>query len=139
MPPINDFKCTDCDFAMPMGSGGYLYVNSNQGEKIVCPHPVEAYTIAKVLGIDEGDILGFPWFPLSESSPINLLKERVGFNSHCVCLDCLAQFDLDVEKEDRACPKCGSEKIRTEMEMVGFECPACKVGTIQEISTGRVS
>jgi hypothetical protein len=136
MPPINDFKCNTCKFKMPRGSGGYIYVKNERGDKVLCPHPDESITIAKVLGINEGEILGFPWFSLSDQAPKDLIEQSVGFNSHCVCLDCLFQFDLDVEKENRECPKYKSSEIRTEVEIVGENCPKCKVGIIKEIRRG---
>ena len=123
-----------------------MYVVDDCGVRIACPHPGESEIIERVLGPD---------------APRELIKARTGFNSDCVCLDCLQQFQADLghqsrsllenasctcltrianmaspDKDDRLCPKCGSENVRTLREMIGERCPACGVGTIQEISTG---
>lgn len=36
---------------------------------------------------------------LGRNATPDLIKERTGFNSHCVCLDCLHQFDADLRDE----------------------------------------
>ena len=140
MPPINEYKCDKCRFALPEGWGGYIYVIDDLGERIVCPHPAEDATIRQVLGDDESD---------------EVIKERTGFNSHCVCLKCLRQFDLDLGDDERAnpwpqmcgaqfrrderkCPHCESSRVRTAFEMIDQRCPKCKRGKIEMIDTGNV-
>jgi len=149
MPLINEYKCRKCGFKLPRGWGYYLYVEDDNGERIVCPHPEEGFTIAGVLGV-------------SELAP-EVVEKRTGFNSPCVCLDCLHQFRADLgeigwrpcqssesimdwkrpshreEKDKRECPKCGSKNVKTELELVGQPCPRCKEGVIERIWTGWIS
>lgn len=122
-----------------MGWGGNIYVINDNGERIFCPHPGEASVVAQVLNIDENTIFGFPWLLISDNAPINLLKERVGFNSDCVCLDCLCQFEQDINRDGRQCLKCGSKKVKTESEIIGEPCPKCKKGMVEMIETGIMS
>ena len=124
MPLINIFRCDKCKFSLPSGWGGYMYVTNQADERIVCPHPSEYYTVIAVLG---------------EEAPQELIEQRTGFNSYCLCLNCLANFEMDLERDARVCQKCQSNLIASVREMVGRICPKCKKGTIQEIETGLVS
>jgi len=81
MPHIDLFRCNKCDFQLPTGSGYYLYVENNKGKRIPCPHPAERERVEKVLGKEASE---------------ELIFERIGFNSRCVCLDCLYQFEADL-------------------------------------------
>jgi len=101
-----------------------MYVTDDNGRRIVCPHPGEMRTVSEVLGKD---------------APREIIEARTGFNSHCVCLDCLSQFELDMSRDERRCPGCNSSNVKTEREMVGKLCPKCKKGTITEIDTGMIS
>jgi len=147
MPIIFKFECSHCGFALPTGWGGYLYVENNNGERITCGHPSEKHDVIKVLGKDP---------------PSDLVKQRVGYNYCCVCLDCLHKFDADfhhhyfvyvinplggsirndglkTEKDKRECPKCKSKNIGTINEMVGKTCPKCEKGIMGKIDTGCIS
>jgi hypothetical protein len=141
MPPIDEFKCNKCDFSLPRGWGGYMYVLSENGERLVCPHPAEYSKIKQVLG----------HIPSEEE-----IKQKTGFNSYCVCLDCLHQFELDLGKNEtanpwrenysaqtprdkRQCPECHSTDVKTEYELIGEPCPKCRKGKIKKISTGIMS
>ncbi len=148
MPHINDYKCNKCDFKMPRGFGYYLYVEDNNGKRIMCPHPSEKSYVEDVLG---------------ERPAITVIKDRTGFNSFCICLDCLHQFVADLgsnkkywspyeyvgrsisefiprnPKDTRQCPKCKSVRVKTELEMIEETCPKCKDGKIEEIWTGLIS
>ena len=140
MPPINEYRCNKCGFTLPSGWGGYMYVENDKGERIVCPHPGEIFKVLEILG---------------ENVTEELIKERTGFNSYCVCLDCLYQFEADLgdekvnpwrlyygamrEKDKRECPRCKSENVKTVFELIGQVCPKCKKGIIEEIPTGIVS
>lgn len=147
MPLINDYKCTKCDLTLPRGWGYYFYVADESGKGIVCGHPGERSDVEKVLG---------------KNAPLEIIRDRTGFNSHCMCLDCLHQFvaDLGVGKsywspfedaiarykprpregrDKKQCPKCRSTNVKTELEMVGEICPKCKEGIIERIWTGRIS
>jgi DNA-directed RNA polymerase subunit RPC12/RpoP len=124
MPPINDFKCDKCGFQLPSGWGGYMYVTDQTGKRIVCPHPCEFATVYQVLGAN---------------APRELIQQRTGFNSDCLCLDCLKEFNIDLKRDARACPHCNSNRIGSLQELVDGPCPKCKEGTIQEIVTGAWS
>ena len=52
--------------------------------RIECPSPSEEDTVELVLG---------------RNATFELRKERTGFNSQCVCLDCLHQFEADLRDE----------------------------------------
>lgn len=122
MPEINRFTCGRCDFALPGGWGGYCYVSTAGGERVVCPHPCEAETVAEVTGMSYGDAMA---------------AGRVGFNSDCVCLDCLHQFNLDLKRDARRCPDCASERVCATLELVGKPCPKCNDGIIERGSPIR--
>ena len=140
MPAINLYKCTNCDLSLPSGWGGYTYVKDDNDNKVVCPHPGESVTIAKVLGLNRNDISGFPWIPqVYDDKVLDLLIERTGFNSHCICLNCLNQFDLDVDTDERICSNCNSDQVKTELEQVGQQCPKCKTGKVEMFETGIIS
>lgn len=161
MPGIFKFKCNKCDFAFPEGWGHIIYVKDENGNKITCAHPGEEYDIAKVLKIDTKKVSDwlmsrafearkkFDWKKgfegyydniLSENNEINkLIIERTGLFYDCVCSDCLQQFGLDIKKEERKCPKCGSVNVKTAREMINQNCPKCKEGTILEVDTGKVT
>ncbi len=124
MPAINDFRCDRCEFSLPSGWGGDMYVTDEAGKRVVCPHPCEYAVVSEVLGAD---------------APPELVEQRTGFNSDGVCLDCLAQFSIDLDRDARACQKCKSARIATVQELVGKPCPKCKAGTIREIETGMWS
>lgn len=128
---------------MPNGWGGYMYVqakicatcgerineiedfcvgcgkrtetlDATGYERVTCPHPNEYIIVNRVLG---------------ENPSEETRDKRTGFNSHCVCRDCLSQFDLDVERDKRQCPACGSAQVRTQEELVDETCPNCDEGT----------
>lgn len=144
MPPIDDFRCNECGFALPSGWGTIFYVVSDEGDRIKCLHPGEHHFVEQELGLN---------------APIDLILERTGFFSNCVCLDCLHQFKADLGesgyhpywrgfnannksypfKDKRQCRKCGSSNVKTELEMVGQICPKCKHGIIRQIYTGCIT
>lgn len=145
MPRINEYKCSRCGLALPQGWGMYLYVEDNKGRRKICGHPGERYCVVGVLG---------------EGASLEVIRERTGFNSSCICLDCLYQFEADLgesawspyehdiatyrprpkrEKDKRECPKCKSNNVKTVLELVGEVCPKCKEGVIEEIDTGWIS
>lgn len=143
MPSIFEYHCDACDFEMPDGTGTYMYVRAkicsgcgdvvheiedrcggcgtptdeveaDGYERITCPHPRELSVLNQVLG---------------EDPPEEKRQERVGFHSHCVCPECLSQFDLDTGRDDRRCPECGSSRVKTLLELVDEDCPKCTDGT----------
>jgi len=149
VPTISEYKCNKCSFTLPKGWGGYLYVIDDKGNRIVCIHPSERTIIQKVLGKEASEAI---------------IRERTGYNSDCVCLDCLRQFELDIgdaegkgdrgtyswryyyyeyrpygtmrRRDKRICPKCSSSNVKTIPEIVGEICPKCKEGVIEETLIG---
>ena len=147
MPRICEYECSVCDLALPEGWGYQFYVVNDRGEKIICYHARERDGIEEVLG--------------RVLSP-DLVFERTGFNSDCICLECLHQFRADLggtdeywrpyqtyrkcfepiptqAKDKRECPKCKSSRVKTELELVAATCPKCNEGVIEETWTGRAS
>ena len=146
MPRINEYKCSQCGFTLETGWGYRFYVEDDNGRRVDCYHPMEGSNVVEVLG---------------EHPSLELIRERTGFNSFCVCLDCLEQFKADLgqdgwspydlylehhhlprskqAKDKRQCPMCRSKRVKAELELAGETCPKCNEGVIEEIWTGRVS
>ena len=114
MPPINEYHCSECDFALPTGWGGLMYVVDDEGNRIACPHPGETATVAHVLGKSpalpeelrkeverSGGELTYELFLKWQFDPeLNrFVNSRTGDNSDCVCRDCLHQFTADLDDE----------------------------------------
>jgi len=59
-------------------------------------------------------------------------KGRIGEWSHCLCFACLHVFDLDLHRDVKCCPKCGSLDVKSTRGAVGCRCPRCGKGTIHE-------
>jgi hypothetical protein len=116
MPLIEAFTCDRCEFRMPTGWGGHTYAVDGDGQRILCPHPVEGHTIQRVTGMQYG-----------EASAAG----RVGLNSDCVCLNCFKQFHLDLKRDIRRCLFCFSPNVKSTQELIDQRCPACKRGTIR--------
>lgn len=146
MPPINHYACNVCKVNFHTGWGGYQYVESPDGERIPCPHPAEDYTIAEVLNIDYEDVSQVRWEKPSwwwtgkrrkhYKAIKQLLQNKTGFNSCCVCLNCAKTGYLNVLKDKLQCPDCQSLEVITILDMVGKKCPSCAEGIIEEIKTG---
>lgn len=143
MPALEPFKCDQCDISLPSGWGGKMYVEDEQGKRIICGHPGEYETVKRVLGND---------------ASTELIQSRIGFISYCICLDCLHQFKADLgdgwreqgywlymylgvcektrggerkSKDERQCPACQSGNVKTILELVDRSCPKCRIGTIR--------
>lgn len=150
MPPINHYQCNQCKSSLPSGWGGYLFVENDEGERVVCKHPGERFTINEVLGTNL----------IVRILKGRTRKKRLGYASNCLCLDCFHVFYADLADEDsnrsmrgfykrtsnmvggkdkRECSKCQSGNVKTTCELVGEPCPKCHVGIIEEIETGIVS
>ena len=124
MPEICEYRCDNCGFRLERGWVEYAYVTDDRGKRIHWPHPMEMQKVYEVLGYDASE---------------ELIKARTGTLTVCVCLDCTGRFELDLERDERRCPRCGSEQVKTVWEMVGKTCPKCGMGTIVEIDTGIVT
>src|SRR5689334_6641937 len=98
MPIISRHSCNKCDFEMPSGWGGYTYAVDDLGQRVVCPHPGEANTIKRVTGLSYAEAHD---------------AGRTGSAKHCVCLSCLKQFDLDLNRDAIVCPACASPEVRS--------------------------
>ncbi|MFC1872495.1 hypothetical protein ACFLYV_02100 [Chloroflexota bacterium] len=114
-------------------------MTDDNGNRVICPHPGESNYVVEVLG---------------KNPSAELVNERTGINSHCLCLECLHQFDANfgetywtlnestddrMQKDKRECTKCKSIRVKTEKEMVGEACPKCNEGIIEKIFTGYIS
>ena len=122
MSRFNHHGCDKCDIDLPSGWGGYMYVTDESGKRIGCPVPA-ADTIDLVLGVNASE---------------ELFKQRTGFNSDCLCLDCLQKCSLDLNRDDVTCPICKSGRVSSLMDLVGKPCPKCQDGTIRAIFSGAV-
>jgi hypothetical protein len=120
MPWLYDYKCDHCGLAFPTGWRGHAYVTRKSGERVLCSL-LDAKEVQEITGLT----------PRQAEA-----DGRYGFLSNCLCFDCLAQFNLDVDRDVKQCPKCGSLKVRTAKGSVGALCPACKVGCFRERNTG---
>jgi hypothetical protein len=121
MPVIATIKCDTCDLHLPTGAGGYMYVLNSAGERIVCPHPLEMNTIERVTGLD--------WHAART-------KGLLGHVSYCVCFACTHQFEVDVERDVKQCPKCKALDVRTANASLGAQCPRCHKGSLVEEAVG---
>lgn len=63
---------------------------------------------------------------------------RVGQSSYFMCFSCTAQFDLDLDRDIKRCPKCDSLNIRSAVGALGCSCPRCELGVFIEIWTGAI-
>ena len=130
MPESRGYKCDLCGFRLPAGQEGHFYVANDAGERVPCAPHDESGTIARVLGIDEEIICSCSWNPASRQAPVDLMEERIGYISPCVCPDCAAAFGLDLRRDPRICPVCGGSKVKTELETREGPCPRCGEGRI---------
>lgn len=115
MPGISNYRCDRCGFHLASGWGGHRYVIDRDGTRVRCLHPGELATIQQVLGADP--------------SP-ELVRQRTGFMSDCVCLDCLERCSLDLDRDARRCPRCAElrrGKQRTDDRFVEVEAGAKQV------------
>lgn len=126
MPAIHNYHCTNdaCGLAGPSGWGYYMYAETDDGERVTCPHPEER---AKALDIIEED---------ASDEEIN---DRTRFNYHCICIDCTEQFDRDPQRDHLRCPRCDSSAIELLVELVGRPCPECGDGEFVAEDTGAIA
>ena len=144
MPRVNEYKCNKCDLSLPRGFGYCMYVEDDNGARVRALHPLERRIVQRVLG--------------EKASILEVVRARTGFDSPCICLDCLHQFEADLGerghipyrlslerelprpiRDKRQCPSCKSKNVKTELETVGKPCPECEEGVIEETWTGAMS
>jgi hypothetical protein len=107
---------------MPTGWAGYTYAVDDKGKRVACPHSGEGRAVQQITGMSYTEAVA---------------AGRTGYANDCVCLPCLKQFDLDVERDARLCPQCAPTEVRTLRRLVGQACPKCKKGVIEEGSPIR--
>lgn len=135
MSHTNGYWCTRCNLTFPNGQGGRMYVLDGRGTRVICPHPGEEAEVARVLGVKE-KALRCPCEPNTTKKAkhhqevFHLALTRTGFLSDCICHDCLAQFGLDLQRDEKRCPTCSSSEVTTLHDLLGEPCPRCKEGTI---------
>lgn len=125
---LYDHRCNFCGFILDESTGGYLYLQNNMGERIPLRDHGEREIIAQMLRAEEESLSDFNAVDASQSALIDLMEERVGYLTSCVCIDCLEQFGLDLRKDKIECPHCKSENVWTLLEMTDKRCPKCKSG-----------
>ena len=121
MPPTSFVTCDHCGLAFPGGWGRYCYAVDSDGKRVVCRHPGEDRDAKKVTGMEWSEAVA---------------AARIGSASHCMCFDCSEQFDLDLDRDEKKCPKCNSLNVRSADGAVGSRCPKCKTGIFREHYTG---
>jgi hypothetical protein len=109
---------------MPSGWGYYMYAIADDGERVHCLHPGEMSRAREVIGEDA-----------SQAE----IDRRTGFNTYCFCVDCETRVDLDPERDEKACPECGSTAVETIDELVDEPCPICDDGTFVATDTGAIA
>jgi len=114
--------CNECDFKFPLMLG-YLYAIDDQEERHPCMHPGEDMAILRYTGLSykEAEAAG-----------------RVGSMKHCVCTECIMQFDLDPDRDPVVCPKCSSNAVELAVNLIGKKCPSCRKGKIERSSPFRL-
>lgn len=123
MPHINVIKCPSCKLAFPPGWGSYVYALDEDGRRIVCGHPGEFSQAERITGMKWSEAEG---------------AGRVGSARFCMCFACLHQFDLDLDREIKRCPKCLSLEVRSARGALGCDCPRCGKARFVEESTGLI-
>ncbi len=115
MPPIEQLKCSACDYATKSTAGSCLYTVAN-GVEIILAHPDEISTLKRTTGLD--------WQQARESGLIRL-------RTYCICFNCAAQFELDVDREEKKCASCGSHDVRSFNGSINEPCPSCRSGVLR--------
>ena len=126
MPSISEFYCINdaYGFELPHGWGRYMYAVTDDSERVRCHHPGEQARARAVIGADA-----------SEAK----FDRRTGYNTHCFCLHCESQVDLDLERDEKACPECRSNYVKTISELVDETCPVCGEEAIVAHDTGAIA
>lgn len=124
MPKIYIYHCDTCDFTMPSGWGSNVYAVSDAGERIVCDHPGESYTMKMITGLS-----------IMEARATG----QAGTLTTCVCSNCLHQGEYDQARDARLCPVCSKGELQSNNELLGETCPKCGKGTFTRTWNGVMS
>jgi len=76
---------------------------------------------------------------IGEDASQKEIDHRTGFNTYCFCVHCETQVDLDVGRDEKACPACRSNAVKTIDELVDEHCPVCESGTVVAEDTGAIA
>jgi hypothetical protein len=121
---IIEIRCSVCGVLYDRGMGGVQYVTNDQGERVICPHPIESFIIDGILG---------------KHPSRYLMKQRTGMLRRWLCLSCLATCRLDFDRDDHRCAHCGSPDGKPVVDMLGKPCRTCRTGIIAAKPTGLVA
>lgn len=124
--------CKKCGLLLPCPTWGFFYVIDNDGNKLVLERELESTIIADALGLNEDDITERGLSPERSEASVQLMQERVGYKSFCICRMCLAQSSFDKTRDIVKCPSCGSHDVKTLIQLIGTTCPNCGKGTMYE-------
>ncbi len=124
--------CPGCGLHLPCPSWGFFYVTDEKGSRIPLEGNMESTIIAETLGIDEQAITGCVFAPGRDAVSVRLMEERVGYASFCLCRTCLERCSLDGKRDVFRCPSCGSEDVKTFIQLIGTACPRCGRGMLEE-------
>lgn len=174
MPSLYDYFCDTCGCILAENTlRGELFGIDRQGVRHYATfdhHPLEARYLYP--------IVGRPYYQSAREFDFALGEEalrarggdewgrlhrevaaRLGFASHCRCLDCLSPCLLDLgdgEEIDkkrwdyrqalgkgrpgldaRLCRSCGGARVRSLEELAGDVCPRCERGYVRKRKVGR--
>ncbi len=129
---VYGFRCATCGFTLDESNGGYLYLKNDNGVRVPLKDKKELETIARILLNEE-------FSPRSDDSilsqeMIDIMEDRVGYMSACVCINCLNQFGLDLRKDAIECPHCQSGQVKTFLATLSKPCPKCESGCMDKIT-----
>jgi hypothetical protein len=149
---IRAYRCSICEFGLKSGWGSAAYVEASDGVRVPCGHPGEHFTVARVLGLDPDETFAamrqatstkkWWWTPHRRKAfdrAVGLVKSRTGVLQNMVCVECLSQFELDLQRDKRECPSCASSTVFTANEMIGQPCPQCRNGSVVTVDTGVIA
>lgn len=116
MPSIIQITCDKCEFNYT-GTGVYIYLILDNGERTPLPHPIEKEMAFDLTGLD------------FESLKKN---NRLGIMLTYCCFNCAKISNLDYKKDNLICPECNNNKIKEITKISNDNCPCCKIGTLTQ-------
>ncbi|MEN6616764.1 MAG: hypothetical protein ABFD12_09425 [Syntrophorhabdus sp.] len=129
---LNGYRCEVCGFTLDDSHGGYLYLGNDRGDRVPLKEHGEREIIAQMLRMEEQSADECEVVTASHEAMVDLIEERVGYMSSCLCMNCLHQFGLDLRKDPLECPRCKSDHVRTLLEMADKRCPKCQSGYLKK-------